>query len=73
MSRDIKYIGMDVHKEAIVIAVLNGSGATSRSRRTWLKIWSDPVGVRLMLARRSTLDMPSVRERGSVSKSALDG
>jgi hypothetical protein len=26
MSRDIKYIGMDVHKEAIVIAVLEGSG-----------------------------------------------
>src|SRR6202795_910826 len=26
MSYDIKYIGMDVHKEAIVIAVLNGSG-----------------------------------------------
>src|SRR5207248_10004977 len=26
MSSDIKYIGMDVHKEAIVIAVLNGSG-----------------------------------------------
>src|SRR5579864_3090933 len=26
MSRDIKYIGMDVHKEAIVIAVLNHSG-----------------------------------------------
>src|ERR1017187_3774876 len=26
MSRDIKYIGMDIHKEAIVIAVLNGSG-----------------------------------------------
>jgi hypothetical protein len=26
MSRDIKYIGMDVHKEAVVIAVLNGSG-----------------------------------------------
>jgi Transposase len=26
MSRDIKYIGMDVHKEAIVMAVLNGSG-----------------------------------------------
>ena len=26
MSRDIKYIGMDVHREAIVIAVLNGSG-----------------------------------------------
>jgi hypothetical protein len=26
MSRDIKYIDMDVHKEAIVIAVLNGSG-----------------------------------------------
>jgi transposase len=26
MSRDIKYIGMDVRKEAIVIAVLNGSG-----------------------------------------------
>src|ERR1700747_3454952 len=26
MSRDIKYIGMDVHKEAVVIAVLNGTG-----------------------------------------------
>src|ERR1700756_2507699 len=26
MSRDIKYIGIDVHKEATVIAVLNGSG-----------------------------------------------
>src|SRR5215471_9622907 len=26
MSRDVKYIGMDVHKEAIVIAVLNSSG-----------------------------------------------
>jgi hypothetical protein len=26
MSRDIKYIGMDLHKEAVVIAVLNGSG-----------------------------------------------
>jgi len=26
MSRDVKYIGMDVHKEAIVIAVLNASG-----------------------------------------------
>ena len=26
MSRDVKYIGMDVHKEAIVIAVLNGAG-----------------------------------------------
>jgi transposase len=26
MSHDVKYIGMDVHKEAIVIAVLNGSG-----------------------------------------------
>jgi transposase len=26
MSRDIMYIGMDVHKEATVIAVLNGSG-----------------------------------------------
>ena len=26
MSRDIQYIGMDVHKEATVIAVLNGRG-----------------------------------------------
>jgi transposase len=26
MSRDMKYIGLDVHKEATVIAVLNGSG-----------------------------------------------
>src|ERR1700694_3204834 len=26
MSHEVKYIGMDVHKEAIVIAVLNGGG-----------------------------------------------
>ena len=26
MSHDVKYIGMDVHKEATVIAVLNGTG-----------------------------------------------
>jgi len=26
MSHDVKYIGMDVHKEAVVIAVLNESG-----------------------------------------------
>jgi transposase len=26
MSHDVKYIGMDVHKETVVIAVLNGSG-----------------------------------------------
>ena len=26
MSRDIKYIGMDVHKEAVVIAVRNSPG-----------------------------------------------
>ena len=26
MSREIKYIGLDAHKEAIVIAVLNGRG-----------------------------------------------
>jgi hypothetical protein len=26
MSRDLNYIGMDVHKEAVVIAVLNGTG-----------------------------------------------
>jgi len=26
MSREIKYIGMNVHKEAIVIAVLNDGG-----------------------------------------------
>ena len=26
MSRDLKYIGMDVHKEAVVIAVRNSTG-----------------------------------------------
>jgi hypothetical protein len=26
MSRDIKYIGMDLHQEALAIAVLNGGG-----------------------------------------------
>ena len=26
MSREVKYIGMDVHKEAIVIAVRNAHG-----------------------------------------------
>ena len=33
MSRDIKYIGMDVHKEAIVIAVMQAPirGLTERS------------------------------------------
>jgi hypothetical protein len=30
MSRDIKYIGMDVHKEAIVIAILSGGGKLVR-------------------------------------------
>jgi IS5 family transposase len=34
---------------------------------------SDLVGVRLMLAPRSTLDMPSVGGRGSISKSASNG
>ena len=38
MSRDIKYIGMDVHKEAIVIAVLNGSTICCSLR--WNKFWS---------------------------------
>lgn len=33
MSHKVKYIGMDVHKEAIVIAVLNGSGKPSSLRR----------------------------------------
>ena len=40
MSRDIKYIGMDVHKEATVIAVLNGSGKVvprPTSPHCWLK------------------------------------
>ena len=32
MSRDIKYIGMDVHKEAVVIAVLSSSGKPSPVR-----------------------------------------
>src|SRR5271165_3108459 len=26
MNREIKYVGMDVHKEAIAIAVMNGAG-----------------------------------------------
>lgn len=35
MSRDVKYIGMDVHKEAIVIAVLQHRGpiATNGAER----------------------------------------
>ena len=33
MSRDVKYIGMDVHKEAIVIAVLNDGG---KLRQGWM-------------------------------------
>jgi hypothetical protein len=35
--------------------------------------WSDPVGARLMPARPSTPDMPSVRGRGNALKSASDG
>ncbi len=26
MNREVKYVGMDVHKEAIAIAVMNGAG-----------------------------------------------
>jgi transposase len=44
-----------------------------RSRRTWRRIWSGPVGARLMRARHRTPDMPSVRGRGSASKSASAG
>jgi hypothetical protein len=32
MSRDVKHIGMDVHKEAIVIAVENTCGHAVRVR-----------------------------------------
>jgi hypothetical protein len=35
MSRDTKYIGMDVHKEAIVIAVLNDSGKVVMESIGW--------------------------------------
>ncbi|MGO9087368.1 MAG: hypothetical protein ACLP6G_19575 [Terriglobales bacterium] len=38
MSRDIKYIGMDVHKEAVVIAVLNGSGKPQLMLKEFLVI-----------------------------------
>ncbi len=31
MSHNIKYIGMDVHKEGTVIAVLSGSGKLVKS------------------------------------------
>jgi hypothetical protein len=37
------------------------------------RTWNGLVGVRLMLARRSTRDMPSARGRGSALKSASDG
>jgi len=37
MSREIKYIGMDVYQEAIVIAVLNGSGKIAEQNPlTWI-------------------------------------
>jgi hypothetical protein len=32
MSSNIKYIGLDVHKEAISIAVLNGSGRSTTGK-----------------------------------------
>jgi methylase of polypeptide subunit release factors len=32
MSRDVKHIGMDVHKEAVVIAVQNTRGHAVRVR-----------------------------------------
>jgi len=41
--------------------------------RTWPKTWSGPVGAPLMLVRRSTPDMPSVRGKGNALKSASDG
>jgi len=34
MSRELKYIGMDVHKEAVVIAVLNSRCRDCRIRTT---------------------------------------
>jgi hypothetical protein len=55
MSRDIKYIGMDVHKEAIVIAVLliswervtldgtkikANAGGNSFRRKNWKRTWN---------------------------------
>ena len=37
MTREIKYIGMDVYQEAIVIAVLNGSGKIAEQNPlTWI-------------------------------------
>ena len=33
MSRDIKFIGTDMHKEAVVIAVLNSTGQTADSQQ----------------------------------------
>jgi hypothetical protein len=45
MSRDIRYIGMDVHKEAIIIAVLNGRGQlvmesiVARRRCSTTSVW----------------------------------
>ena len=33
MSHEVKYIGMDVHQEAIVIAVLNGSWEAGHGNR----------------------------------------
>jgi len=41
--------------------------------RTWRRTWSGPVGVRLMLARRTAPDMPSVRGKGNALKNASDG
>jgi hypothetical protein len=51
MSSEIKYIGMDVHKEAITIAVRNGSG----------KLVMESIIVALGKARRRGIDEELVK------------
>jgi|SRR5579864_3525397 hypothetical protein len=57
MSRDIKYIGLDVHKDASVIAVLNSSGKLVMESIVETKATSSNSAVYLRSAGRVACDL----------------
>ena len=50
MSRDVKYIGMDVHKEAVVITVPNSSGRDAARVRAPLSSCKPQFGAKVQSA-----------------------
>jgi len=68
MSRDINCIGMDVHKEAIVIAVLNGSGNLVMETILETKASSIPQFIHGRRKTHSTVLLKSAKVRASNTK-----